>query len=125
MFGPAKSKSPANKGDQGVQFRLRDAERINAAVLHHETSVRGSSPSELPRAFSVGAKCLLGKTTASWTKGASQDITIYDSGSPPNEVAGVTTIEDVWNKFANIGANKWVMIASFGGHYYVIAAECD
>jgi hypothetical protein len=125
MFGQSKSKSPANKGDQVVQFRMRDAERIAGAVQAYETAVRESSPSSLPRAFPGGAKCLLGKTTASWSKGTSQNITIYNEGVPPSETAGETTIEDVWNKFADIEANKWVMFTSFNGHYYVIAAECD
>lgn len=124
MFGQSKSKASANKGDQVVQFRMRDAERIAGAVQAYETSVRESKESRLPRAFS-GARCLLGKTSSSWNKGTSQNITIYNEGEPPSETAGDTTIEDVWNKFADIAANKWVMIAPFNGHFYVIAAECD
>jgi hypothetical protein len=45
---------PANKTEQLVQFRMRDAQRINNAVLAHESARRGRSPSKLPRAFGGG-----------------------------------------------------------------------
>jgi hypothetical protein len=44
----------ANKTEQLVQFRLRDAQRINNAVLAHESGRRGRSPSSLPRAAGSG-----------------------------------------------------------------------
>lgn len=44
----------ANKTEQLVQFRLRDAQRINNAVLAHESGRRGRSPSSLPRAAGGG-----------------------------------------------------------------------
>lgn len=44
----------ANKTEQVAQFRLRDAQRINNAVLAHESARRGRSPSKLPRAAGGG-----------------------------------------------------------------------
>jgi hypothetical protein len=29
-----------------------------------------------------------------------------------------------WNKFADVPANKWVMLARVGQLWYLIAAEC-
>jgi hypothetical protein len=123
MSGQSKSKAPANKQDQTVQFRMKDARRIANVVHAYETAVRESNPSRLPRAF-AGSECFLGKTTSAWTKGTSQNITVYSEGDPPNETAGGNVIENAWNKFGDIPANKWVMLASFNGHCYVIAAEC-
>ena len=45
---------PANKTEQLVQFRLRDAQRINNAVLAHESARRGRMSSTLPRAAGGG-----------------------------------------------------------------------
>ena len=45
---------PANKTEQLVQFRLRDAQRINNAVLAHESTRRGRMSSTLPRAAGGG-----------------------------------------------------------------------
>jgi len=48
------AQQPANKTEQLVQFRMGDAQRINNAVLAHESSRRGRSPSSLPRAAGGG-----------------------------------------------------------------------
>lgn len=45
---------PANKTEQTVSFRLKDAQRINNAVLAHESAIRGRNPSMLPRAAGGG-----------------------------------------------------------------------
>lgn len=44
----------ANTSEQPVQFRQRDAQRINDAVLAHESKRRGRNPSSLPRASGGG-----------------------------------------------------------------------
>lgn len=48
----------ANKTEQLVKFRLRDAQRINNAVLAYESSRRGRNPSSLPRAVGAGGGVL-------------------------------------------------------------------
>jgi hypothetical protein len=44
----------ANKTDQLVQFKMKDAQRINNAVLAHESARRGRALSSLPRAAGGG-----------------------------------------------------------------------
>jgi hypothetical protein len=70
----------------------------------------------------------LGKTTAAWAKGTLADIELYEEGTPPSETANspTETLEDCVNKFADIGADKWVIVARGGnGSWYLIAAECS
>jgi hypothetical protein len=66
----------------------------------------------------------LGKTQSLWAKGTSATIDLYESGSAGNE-AQSGALAPVWNKFADIGQYKWVMV----GHgpfnaWYVVSAEC-
>lgn len=49
-----KSSVPANKTDQPVQFRAKDAQRIASVVHEVETGRRQPKGSWLPRAFSGG-----------------------------------------------------------------------
>lgn len=64
----------------------------------------------------------LGKTSASWTKGTSQDITLW--AGPPGSEEQTSDVLRAWNKFATIGANRFVMLGRIGEHWYLIAAEC-
>jgi hypothetical protein len=65
----------------------------------------------------------IGKTTSGWAKGASASIAVY-SGSGGSETATGETVT-AWNKFVAIASDKWVIVVSIGGTWYVIAAECS
>jgi len=65
----------------------------------------------------------LSKTTATWTKGSSQTLTIY-VGEPGSEAASSGDTVNAWNKFATVQGGKWVMLARANGSFYLIAAEC-
>lgn len=127
MFGgQSKSKAPANQGDQTVQFRRSDAQRIANAVHAYETGIRQANPSRLPRAVVGGGRLRLCKTSAAFNKGTVATLNVWEDGTPPNETqtAGVT-VADVVNKFANIASGKWVSVALHGnGRWYVVSAEC-
>lgn len=69
----------------------------------------------------------IGKTTATWTKNTLATITLYESGTPPNETTGspTQTLQNCVNKFGDVQANKWVSVArAANGSWYLIAAEC-
>ena len=75
MFGgQSKSQSPANKGDQTVQFLRRDAQRIASAVYAVETDVRQPNPSSLPR-VSSGMRVDEAFFVGAWVKGQEKQIT--------------------------------------------------
>lgn len=66
------------------------------------------------------------KTTAAWEKGTLADLPVWESGNiiSETETEGVQIINAA-NKFANIGADKFVMLSRAGnGYWYVVAAEC-
>lgn len=65
----------------------------------------------------------LGKTSAQWTKGSSQQISVY-AGQQGSEVQTSDVIL-AWNSFADIESGKWVMLGRAGNRWYVISAECD
>jgi hypothetical protein len=69
----------------------------------------------------------LGKTSAAWNKGAIATIDIWENGEPPNETqTSGATLTGCVNKFVNVAAGKWVILARCqNGSYYLIAAECS
>lgn len=81
----------------------------------------------LVRVGSGGSGVLLGKTSAQWAKGSLATISLYEEGAPPSESqnAPAATLEGCINKFANVSADKWVIVAqSSRGHWYLVSAEC-
>jgi hypothetical protein len=69
----------------------------------------------------------LGKTSAAWTKGTTATINVWESGTAGSETqtSGVT-LNGCVNKFADVAAGKWVIMARCqNGAYYLIAAECS
>lgn len=76
-----------------------------------------------------GPSVRLGRTETAWNKDDLATITLYEEGTPPYETAKSPTPEtlpDCVNKFANVGAGAWVMVArGANGYWYLIAAECS
>lgn len=122
-YGPSRQmRGAGNHGEQLVQFKLADAQRIADAVGEIESARRGRTGSTLSRAAQVSSH-YLSKTTAEWAKGSSQTLTLW-TGTPGSEVASSGDTVVAWNKFAKVSSGKWVMLARANGSFYVIAAEC-
>jgi hypothetical protein len=113
---------------RGVLITEESARRIARAVQKIHNAKRDQPGRKFRVGYDEGGSSLrLGKVSAAWDKGTLATVTIYDQGTPPNEEADdpAETIEDVVNKFADIDADSWVMIAELPtGRWYVIAAEC-
>lgn len=109
-----------------VDFTRGAAERIAAVVRQVEQGSRDGAALTFGRALETppSSKAMrLGKTSAEWLKNSTQDIVIY-SGTTLSETATTLTVQGVANKFADIEADKWVMIGRANGAWYLIAAEC-
>ena len=122
-YGPSKqNRGAGNSGEQPVQFKLADAQRIADVVSLVEGSRRGRTGSSLSRNVFASSH-YLSKTTAAWTKGTKATLTLYvgDGGS---EAASSGDTVEAWNKFANVATGKWVMLARANGTFYLVAAEC-
>jgi len=112
---------------KAVGFTRDAAERVAKVVRRVEGEPAGGGAGWYPYRGDDGEPVRLGKTTAAWTKGTLATITLYEKGTPPNETAETpaTTLKDCVNKFANVAADKWVMVAmGVNGRWYLITAEC-
>ena len=114
-----------------VSFTEEGARRIVNAVRAHERGNANQPPVRFNRSVGGddgGGPVRLGKTGSEWPKGTLSDIDVHEAGTPPSETANspTETIENCVNKFANVGADKWVIVAQAGnGHWYLISAECS
>lgn len=111
-----------------VRFSEGDARRIAAATRAYERGNRDMAPVRFrdPGGDS-GDPIRIGKTTSTWTKGSLATITLYESGTPPNETTGspTQTLANCVNKFGDVQSGKWVSVArAANGSWYLIAAEC-
>lgn len=110
-----------------VVFTRPAAQRIARVVRTVESGDRGQQGLRFEHpTLRVPASMRLGKTTASWTKGTLASVTLYGSGTPPNETPSSTTLANCVNKFATVASDKWVMLGkASNGRWYLIAAECS
>ena len=114
----------ANKGDQIVQLRYRDAVRINNAVLAHESGRRSRNPSALPRAAGAGGGGEGGVATAtfsgSWLHNTYK--VVYKTSSPSTATASVlNTLGDISGVGA--AATRTALVA-FGSPNLLVNYEC-
>ncbi len=90
-----------------------------AVIIWKEEGV-GSQKWALIR-FGSGSRVMLGKTTSSWAKTGTNEVQLWPGGVLANPEKRQTAR----NVFANVGSNKWVIIAKESrGDWYLIAAEC-
>lgn len=112
-----------------VAFNEDGARRVIAATKAYEGGNRNMPPVKFRQvgADDGGEPVRLGKTIAAWNKGELAAISIWSNGTPPNETQTFgDTLYDCVNKFANVAAGKWVIVARCeNGSYYLIAAECS
>jgi len=108
-----------------VAFSEDGARRVIAATKAYEAGNR-DMPGIRFRDVGDDDPVRLGKTSAAWAKGTTATISVWESGTPPNEsqTSGATLTGCV-NKFANVATGTWVIVARCqNGSYYLIAAEC-
>ncbi len=87
------------------------------------------SPNRVPRAegaIHVGFDFFIGKTSGAIAKGATNGtVTIWDSATDASAVAASSsTLTNVWNPFADVGATKYVLVIQLPFAYMLCAAEC-
>ena len=106
-------------------FDRQSMRRISAAVQKSEGVKDRKGNKWYPvKGGGGGATLQIGKTTAEWVKGTSQEVNLYSTADRTQmfEADGTTPkTASVYNLFANIEADKWVAFISG----YLVAAECD
>lgn len=106
--------------------KLKSSPTGSARILFRESSVTGTTWCVVRLADREPSTIRLGKTTATWPKGTTATINVWESGTAGSEdqTTGVT-IPGCVNKFAQVASGKWVIVArGVNGSHYLIAAEC-
>jgi hypothetical protein len=110
--------------DKVYTFDRQSMRRISAAVQKSEGVKERKGNEWYPfKGGGGGAALQIGKTSAEWTKGTSQEVNLYSNADRTQvfEADGVTPkTSSVYNLFADVGDDKWVAFISG----YLIAAEC-
>lgn len=110
---------------RGYRLTEGSVRSINATIRTvnqmRKTGVVGDLPfRQNQKRQPAGATLQIGKTTAEWIKGATQDITPTDTGG--NAKGDAVT---VLNLFADVKADGWCAFMKSGDTYILLAAECD
>jgi hypothetical protein len=95
-FGPTRNNRGAgNPGEQLVQFRLSDAERISKAVTLVEGMRRPRNPSVLSRSLSPDVIYRICTFTGSWNVNEPKVVTFRNQTSPPNTAVAFNVIAHI------------------------------
>jgi hypothetical protein len=127
-------------GATPVQIDIKDATDDYADVISGDATKLRSQPygsawiaykesgTGVKWAFVVpgvqGSQLLLGKTSASHSKGASGTINVYRGATAGSEsfTSGDTVL--AWNHFADLASGKWVICARLQRNWRIIVGEC-
>jgi len=107
----------------GVKFTPDAARRIAATVRQVE-GMQAIPQASRARGPVVSLDYMLvGKTSATHTKGQLGDIAIY-SGTDPDDLQAQTGSVEAYNRFGTIQADKWVFVVTMPWGLEITAAEC-
>lgn len=105
-----------NSGEQPVQFKLADAQRIANVVGIVEGSRRGRKNSTLPRAAGAGGGAIATATfSGSWLKGA---VKVVTTGG------GTATATNILANVLYSSTSRSCVLAKVNGTYTLISSEC-
>jgi len=95
---------------------------LKTEVIRYQPRTQWSIQRELPER---GAILLLGKTSGAINKDSTGTVAIHAGLSPGSEaaVSGATTLK-VYNRFADIGDGKWIIVAWLNSKWEVLVVEC-
>ena len=114
------SREKANKS-KGVTF-THDAARAIADTVR---TVQGGDRKQGGIRGSGGAYAsshYLSKTTATWTKGSSQTLTLY-VGTPGSEAASSGDTVEAWNYVGTLPSGVWVVLARANASFYLASFD--
>lgn len=111
--------------EKRIHLTESSARRIADAVQRVERSGRDVAAPMFRQVSDDGDPVRLCKTTASWSKNTTQSLSVWESGTTPNETQTTGASLTATNKFATIASGKFVVVArGANGVWYLIAAEC-
>jgi hypothetical protein len=114
-----------NQGEQLVQFRHRDAQRIVSAVTAHEARRRDRNASTLPRATGGGGGGGVRICTfvGGWGVGQLKTVQFLGVTTAPSTTVAINLFSPIVPLNVS-NAPRHCAIAKDGAAWYLIAAEC-
>jgi len=117
-YGPSRQdRGAGNHGEQPVQFKLADAQRIANVVGQVEGSRRGRKNSSLPRAAGGGGGAIATATfSGSWAKNADKILTV--GGTTAN-------VRNIMQNILYSTSDRRCFVAMIDGQYKLLNSECS
>jgi hypothetical protein len=118
-YGPSKqNRGAGNFGEQLVQFKLADAQRIANAVSQVEGQRRGRKGSTLPRAAGGGGGGAISTATfsGSWSKDSEKILTV--GGSTAN-------VRNFMQNILYSATDRRCFVTMIDGQYTLLNSECS
>lgn len=113
------------KAQKRVTFSEENAKRIAGATLAYERGNRDKSPVRFRQVPDDWEPVVLAKTVSTWTKGTSQNVTLYEEPSPAGSEQTAAKTRAAFNKLCTVEANRFVFIAlASNGNWYLLNWEC-
>lgn len=131
-YGPSRQmRGAGNHGEQPVQFKLADAERIGRVVGIVESSRRGRKSSTLPRAAGGGGGssvrlaswvCTPGMV---WPKGLSRTVTFVDNTT--ESVSAKLVFRSITSQsfIVKLAVSSYVEAGTEQTQYFVVNSDCE
>lgn len=110
--------------DRGALVSVDSLRRLARALQRHEQGNRDIPGVKLRTAFDDGSSPVrLGRTTAAWSKGTTQEIELIYKNSPDAEGSGGDTLE-AHNQTMDVAEDRIVIVAeATNGAWYLVEAE--
>jgi hypothetical protein len=117
-YGPSRqNRGAGNSGEQIVQFKLADAQRIADVVGKVEGSRRGRKNSTLPRAAGGGGGAIATATFGgAWAKNTDKILTV--EGSTAN-------VSNIMQNILYSTAARRCFVTMIDGQYKLLNSECS
>lgn len=116
-YGPSRQmRGAGNHGEQPVQFKLADAERIGRVVGQVEGSRRGRKNSSLPRAAGGGGGGIYTATFGgSWLRGADKVLTVLGT---------TALVRNITEDILYSQNSRTCFVTMIDGQYKLLNSEC-
>jgi hypothetical protein len=116
-YGPSRQdRGAGNSGDQPVQFKHSDAQRIANVVGTVEGSRRGRKNSTLPRAAGGGGAISTATFAGNWLKGSEKVLSVLGS---------TATVKNITSDILYSGNTRLCFVTMLDGNYVLLTHACE
>ena len=106
-----------------MYFLTDEDRRLLQEVIAREKGRPKNRSEKQPTVITTAKNRKLGKTDAAIDKGESGTVSIYKGTTKGSETDSTNDVT-AYNRFGNLGADKWVFVEFINGGWEVYQAEC-